>query len=505
MGIGTNHFFSKTIAVLGLCLAIGCGRSKPKSTDANLSKTSQNSAGEGAVKEAIDLSTFFWEEVDFTFIRPGTDDLKNAEATISIEIQATNAPSEVTWSLFYNKSFMSPEGGIAIIEDQPVTQTSAVWDTSTLERGTYFLFAVLKLQTTMTVRYFGSSIAIEKGGDENRTPFVSLAPGIEGVAYKAANVIPIKFLAADPDGDEISFTIEYSPDEGATWTAIASGLKRGSTSFVEDTTTGQLTYNLTVPAGLAVSSGYQLRVVASDGKKTGLGAVANRFGMIDNTDITYTSQMRGLVAAKCAAAGCHTSAPAAKALRLDYFDSPQLGAAQSQGFNSRRALILSKTRVDAAVPMPPPGSPALTEQERNFIELWTFAQGLGGPRNVAGSARPGAVTNTVVNPVAASVFTLDAVTATTIPITVDWTIDIPAGDTATYEVLVANSSDAFATWTLLSPPGLTATTYTWNVSRDTYTPSANGLARIRVVATTDKGRQNDRTVTTREITINPAP
>jgi hypothetical protein len=498
-----NQSLLKLIALGLITVSIGCGGSKPKNQNANAVPAAIAASEEASGAAVVDLSKFYWEDIDFTFVRPSLDDLKNVEATISIEVASEKAPAEMTWSLYYTKSYLSPEGSTPIIENQPIAEKTMAWDTTTLARGTYFIFAVLKVQTTMAVRYFGSSIAVEKGGAENRSPFVALTPGLDGIAYKTANVMAIKFLAADPDGQDVLFTIEYSSNEGASWTPIVSALKRDDPAFVEDPITGQLTYNWTIPAGLPVGSGYQLRVVASDGNKSGLGLVTKRFGMINATDISYSSQIRAIVAAKCAP--CHTSAPASKNLRLDFFESPQIGATESNGARQVRALVLAKTRKGALLPMPPVTSPQLTEEERDLIELWSFPQGIAGARNVPGSAAPGAVvaTNVINNPLAAAAITLPTVVTETIAVPIDWTIDTPVGDTVTYEVLVAKIS-APNVWTSLAA-GLTVSTYTWNVSRTNFPSLATEPTRLRVVATTDKGRQNIRTASVQDITILAPP
>jgi hypothetical protein len=491
---------------LATTLLVACGNSRPKQTDSNISRSieaKKDAEAQANPEEEIDLTSFFWD-VDFTFVRPGVDDLKDVETSVPVEIASESAPSQMTWSLFYNKAYMSPEGGIAIAEDMPIATKSVTWDTTAVERGTYFLFAVLKLQTTSSIRYFGSAVAVEKGGAENRTPFVSLLPGIEGTAYLAGNIVPVKFLAADPDGQEVTFSVEYSSDLGKKWNKVISGLKRDSTQVTFDQTTGQITYNWQIPPGMSVGANYVLRVTASDGDKEGLAKTINKFGMI-SSGVDFSNTLRPVVTAKCAGAGCHVSIPAARNTRMDFWDSPQIGTSQFNGFRDRRRDIPLRTAADAAKPMPPVGSPALTAAERDLFQLWPMRQGLGGQAQLQGSTRPGTTANTLTAPTVNTAFTFDSVNTTTpTPIAVTWNISSLPTEPVTFEVLYAKSTDGFQAWTSLAS-GLTDQNYTWNVSASNFTPAADGGTRIRVVATSNNGRQNDRAVTTVQVSIKAAP
>jgi hypothetical protein len=79
----------------------------------------------------------------------------------------------------------------------------------------------------------------------------------------------IVWEANDPDaGDDLLYSVQYSPDGGATWRAVATDLPGGDSNVV--------TLTLTSLVGLPGSApdGGRIRVAASDGYNTGLGESA---------------------------------------------------------------------------------------------------------------------------------------------------------------------------------------------------------------------------------------
>jgi hypothetical protein len=85
-------------------------------------------------------------------------------------------------------------------------------------------------------------------------PTVSFTSPAQYQSYNAVDPLPVTWDAVDPEGDSLSFILEYSPDDGVTWQPIATGL------------TGS-TYDWTptfAPVGTS-----RLRITASDGFNTG--------------------------------------------------------------------------------------------------------------------------------------------------------------------------------------------------------------------------------------------
>ncbi|MEZ4742068.1 MAG: hypothetical protein R3B45_06435 [Bdellovibrionota bacterium] len=474
-------------AIAVFTLFIACGKSKPKGTDANLTRTELEKAAD------VSLSDFYWDNVELEFIKPGVDELKNTASAVPVEISVKGAPLGTTWSLYYNQYYLSPEGGIAIAKDQSIEDTSVTWQTEALTRGTYYLFIILKYKTAQNIRYYGSGIAIEQEGAENRTPFVSITPlSNNPIAYKPGDAIDIRFLSVDPDGSPLTFDIRYSNNDGNTWNSIQTAIKSDSEILTYDEDTGQYTYTWTIADSLPQGPYYQLEVLASDGESKGTGKLNNNFG-VTPVDITYFDQIRPILNAKCAYSGCHSGDTPARDLKLDYFDNTQFVSSFYAGFNNRRDRILQRTGKDAdqAIKMPPTGNPDLTDSERALIQLWFYNQGINGNRRLPGGERPGNPDNTILGPLADSVVNLNASTSTNTDVPVSWNITQPTGDTTTFEVVWAPGPD-FNVWTVI--PG-SASPINWSINGDQLGLASGGSlnVRIRVIATTNKGRQNSAT------------
>jgi hypothetical protein len=98
---------------------------------------------------------------------------------------------------------------------------------------------------------------------------------LEGAPNPVSGVVTLKWQASDPDGDALSFTVEYSRDNGATYTPVQFGVTETSTAI--DT------------ASLAGSASARFRVVASDGVHNGSAQSAS-FVMGNKAPDTYILQ-----------------------------------------------------------------------------------------------------------------------------------------------------------------------------------------------------------------------
>jgi ligand-binding sensor domain-containing protein len=85
-------------------------------------------------------------------------------------------------------------------------------------------------------------------------PVVSLLTP-NGGTYSAADPLSVSWNASDTDGDTLQFTLEYSPDNGTTWTPVAVHLEGNNYTWRPDY----------VPASVQA----RLRLRASDGFNTG--------------------------------------------------------------------------------------------------------------------------------------------------------------------------------------------------------------------------------------------
>jgi Bacterial TSP3 repeat len=84
-------------------------------------------------------------------------------------------------------------------------------------------------------------------------PVVSFVSPNGGV-YDSTGTIPVQWAASDPDGGVLFFNLSYSPDNGATWYPLHTGLTGSSFDWMP----------FAIPAGSAV----RLRLQASDGFNT---------------------------------------------------------------------------------------------------------------------------------------------------------------------------------------------------------------------------------------------
>ncbi|HWQ84220.1 MAG TPA: IPT/TIG domain-containing protein, partial [Anaerolineales bacterium] len=84
-------------------------------------------------------------------------------------------------------------------------------------------------------------------------PLVSLTSPVQYQSYNAVDPLPVTWNASDPDGDPLSFILEYSPDDGATWQTIATGLSGSGYDWIPAFS----------PVGIS-----RLRITATDGFHT---------------------------------------------------------------------------------------------------------------------------------------------------------------------------------------------------------------------------------------------
>ncbi len=105
-------------------------------------------------------------------------------------------------------------------------------------------------------------------------PTVSITAPTGG-SFGATQAVTITWSASDPDGDALTFSLFYSPDDGATWQVLDAGLTGTSmlwnTALARGTTTGRL------------------KIIASDSFNTAQ-AISNRFSVAGKPPIvTITS------------------------------------------------------------------------------------------------------------------------------------------------------------------------------------------------------------------------
>ncbi len=465
------------ITAIALLVSLGC------SSDSKSGGEAGNAAAPVVdptiVKEDVaggSLPGIEWSLVKFDFISPNDiEDL--ADAKVKVEV-AHNLPPIATWTLLYNKSFKSIEGGTVIVADQPATAKKVDWDISKMEPGNYFLFAVIKYGNDQNVRFLTSSVPIDDEAGDNRTPFMSLITNINARVLAPSAVQPLQFIGVDPDGDDVKYGIDYTTDNGGTWISVTKDLLIDSPLLVPDPNIlGQVTYTWTLPANLTRGARYRVRLTGKDSKGKVGEALTQLFG-VSPTQVTFNSDIKALYNNRCVSCHGSTKMPNPdRDLRLDYFDRPILGAKQYNGSENRRTQALARTvtRTNPAETMPPTG--ALSQTEQDTIQLWAwgnYGSGLARPDVSFQAASPAA-------PVAGSPFTINYTPTDT--------------DTANLRVWVQyrlNNNGAFTN--ILDNGARTAATASQEVL-DLSDPkfTAGTQLNIRIIVDDGTGRQSDRT------------
>jgi len=112
------------------------------------------------------------------------------------------------------------------------------------------------VEGTQTIVFKYNGIEISRRQASPASPLVSLTTPNGGENWRASGTQTISWQATDPDGDALAFTVQYSPDDGQTWTAL-----------VTNTNSNTLKVDL---ANIQGSQNARVRVVASDGLNTSI-------------------------------------------------------------------------------------------------------------------------------------------------------------------------------------------------------------------------------------------
>jgi len=155
-----------------------------------------------------------------------------------------------------------------------------------LSNGSYYLYATLSSGGKTYTKTLGKTLVIS----HPNSPTVTLTDLSTGDKIRLTSAARnIEWTASDPDGDTLSFDLEYRTDSGSSWTSIATGQ-------------GDSPYSWT-PTGLAEGVTYQLRITASDsGGLTGMD-LSDEFGIA--TETTHFARVQTILLDKCKS--CHVT------------------------------------------------------------------------------------------------------------------------------------------------------------------------------------------------------
>ena len=203
-----------------------------------------------------------------TVLSPNGGEYWNGTQTINWT--ATDPQADpLTYTIYY-----SLNGGQTWIQlAARLTETSYQWDTTTDENGTNCLIQVEASDGTHTgVDVSDTSFEIANE-PTNTAPIVYVIQPNGG--EQVNGTYEIQWSANDPDGDVLKFNISYSPNEGQTWTQLATGVTKPS--YTWDTTT------------VVNGTSYLIQVEANDGTYTEVD-VSDKPFEIANEPIPFATQ-----------------------------------------------------------------------------------------------------------------------------------------------------------------------------------------------------------------------
>lgn len=278
---------------------------------------------------------------------PSVDD----SGKVTIEVEIKNADADATWAAFYSlkEDHSDP---VTIDESLPATQKSVEWDTSSLDAGSYYLFAELKSGSATKKFSVKNPVVIdETGTPTNRKPTLTLDfPTGENV-FVAGQPQNIRWTSTDPDNDDIAFKVEYSGDGGTTWTMVADNL-----------TEKQYSWDVN---GLAQGITYKVKVTAKDAKGAENTATSGKNFGVATTPMTFAAGFGAMMTQRCA--NCHAAGRVnAGQFRSDLYDN----AANNVDVLDKMMNI--KNRIENNT-MPP--NNALGAADKAILTMWIWGGG----------------------------------------------------------------------------------------------------------------------------------
>ncbi|MBI1298653.1 hypothetical protein GC175_27270 [bacterium] len=117
----------------------------------------------------------------------------------------------------------------------------------------FFAATTVLDETTRTLELVYDNTVLDSFTAGTNAPVVQITSPTGGSF--TGDVIPVTWTATDADGDALEISIDYSADNGATWTPVASSTGSGAVNVLS--------------SELAASTQGRIRVVAGDGLKSG--------------------------------------------------------------------------------------------------------------------------------------------------------------------------------------------------------------------------------------------
>jgi cytochrome c553 len=237
-------------------------------------------------------------EPSVTFLQPplnGT--VANQSATLEVRFSETS--ERATWAAFYSTTPGATSGGTPIATALATSQTTLTWNTAGIAPDDYTVYVVLSDPLRTVSAAANGIVTVSHPQEGNTSPELRVIGPNGGDLVIKGNELNVSWMASDSDPGDLatmSYTVDYSGDDGTTWKNIGNA-------------TGVTSWAWAVPVSEPLTLLARIRVRASDGK----GGVA-----LDQSDTPFEVGEAGLnnptyadfdaVAVKtCSGGGCHSS------------------------------------------------------------------------------------------------------------------------------------------------------------------------------------------------------
>jgi hypothetical protein len=205
-----------------------------------------------------------------------------------------------TWSVYYTTGSTKLIDAKLIRENIPLSTKKIAWNTSELEPGQYLLLMTYANNNIRNEVFARNPISVSHPNPGNRPPVLTLHNFLGYQVFKPNDEKIIRFTAVDPDNDPITIKIEWSQDDGQTYTDITNQEALVHNNAGEY----QFTWALDLANYNTATIKNRIKLTASDDRqKSAVKRSLDPFGLA-NSIMTFDGGMRDLLTEKCAP--CHT-------------------------------------------------------------------------------------------------------------------------------------------------------------------------------------------------------
>lgn len=247
---------------------------------ANMSRASQRLApGDAVFVSGAVTPTANSGILDYAWVYPSgglSTGMAHKWETVSVQsIEATGMTPQAVAAVSYTLRLR--DAADAILATYPVSLSETLDDDAATEVFNFTLTFV-DPGGVARVELLADEMLLDSRAPGNNAPAVAVTEPHGGETF--TETLQLLWQASDPDGDELLYNVQYSPDNGATWRAVTA-------NFPAPDPSSSVTLTLST-RGLPGSGPAQgrFRVAASDGYNTGM-ATSNGFTIPDHAPEAY--------------------------------------------------------------------------------------------------------------------------------------------------------------------------------------------------------------------------